>query len=135
MPAKDRYHDIVKHALEKDGWLIIQEQYVLKTGRRRLLVDLQAENQTRLITILVEVKGLDSSASEVTELADAIGKYVLYETILAEEGINLPLYLAIPLSAYNGIMSESIGITIRQKLKMRLIVVDLEQEEIVRWID
>lgn len=135
MPAKDRYHDAVKRALEKDGWYVVQEQYVLKTGRRRLLVDLQAENRSRLITILVEVKGLDTSPSEVTELADAIGKYVLYETILEKERINLPLYLAVPISAYNGIMSEDIGISIRQKLAMRLIVFDLEQEEIVLWID
>ena len=30
MPAKDIYHDAVKQALIKDGWLILTENYVLE---------------------------------------------------------------------------------------------------------
>ena len=30
MPSKDIYHDTVKKALEKDGWLITKEQLKLR---------------------------------------------------------------------------------------------------------
>lgn len=32
MPAKDRYHDVVKRALIKDGWTIDNEQVTLTIG-------------------------------------------------------------------------------------------------------
>lgn len=41
--AKDIYHDTVRTALEKEGWLITDDPLTLKVGRRRVLVDLGAE--------------------------------------------------------------------------------------------
>ncbi len=40
MPAKDIYHDVVRTALEKDGWAITADPLTLKIGRRsyRILV-------------------------------------------------------------------------------------------------
>ncbi len=43
MPAKDIFHNLVKHALEKEGWRITHEQYHLKVGERDLYIDLAAE--------------------------------------------------------------------------------------------
>lgn len=31
--AKDFYHDHVKHALEKDGWEITDDPYILESGK------------------------------------------------------------------------------------------------------
>lgn len=43
MPAKDIYHDVVRTALEKDGWTITADPPTQKIGRRSVLVDLGAE--------------------------------------------------------------------------------------------
>ena len=43
MPARDYYHDAVKHALEKDGWTITHDPYHLPYDEKNLYVDLGAE--------------------------------------------------------------------------------------------
>jgi len=43
MAAKDIYHDTVKKALEKDGWIITKDPLKLTVGSRSLYVDLGAE--------------------------------------------------------------------------------------------
>lgn len=41
--AKDIYHDIVRSALEKDGWTITQDPLRITIGARGVYVDLGAE--------------------------------------------------------------------------------------------
>ncbi len=43
MRAKDIYHDAVKQALIKDGWLIVAKNYMLEYGGNKLYPDLVAE--------------------------------------------------------------------------------------------
>ncbi len=43
MPAKDLYHDNVRHALVKDGWTITHDPYTLTFGQKSVFVDLGAE--------------------------------------------------------------------------------------------
>ncbi len=43
MPNRDRYHDVVRRALEKDGWLITADPLRLRWGKRDMYVDLGAE--------------------------------------------------------------------------------------------
>ena len=43
MPRKDLYHDIVVHALLKDGWIITDDPLTLSYGGRDVYVDLGAE--------------------------------------------------------------------------------------------
>ena len=42
MPAKDIYHDTVKNALIKDGWVITHDPLPLRWGSDLLYVDLGA---------------------------------------------------------------------------------------------
>jgi len=42
MPAKDKYHDAVVVALEKEGWSVESQAY-LRVGKRIVWVDLKAE--------------------------------------------------------------------------------------------
>lgn len=44
MPARDIYHDTVKTALEKEGWIITDDPLTLRFGGRQLMVDLGAEH-------------------------------------------------------------------------------------------
>jgi XisH protein len=57
MPAKDRYHDVVVRALQKDGWTILAEQVALSMPTRRVWIDIRASKNAGAIAILVEVKG------------------------------------------------------------------------------
>jgi hypothetical protein len=41
--AKDVYHDLVKRALQEDGWVITDDPLQLYFGRKRVAVDLAAE--------------------------------------------------------------------------------------------
>ncbi|MFI5239821.1 MAG: element excision factor XisH family protein, partial [Gemmatimonadales bacterium] len=43
MPARDAYHDLVRNALIKDGWVITHDPLRLRWGRFGLYVDLGAE--------------------------------------------------------------------------------------------
>ena len=134
MPAKDRYHDVVVRALQKDGWTIIAEQIALSMPARRLWIDIRAQKEAQNALILVEVKGFETLASAVAYLADAIGQCVLYQAILEYVGITNPLYMAVPAAAFAGILGEEIGRQAIRKAQIRVIVFDAEQEEIVRWI-
>ena len=40
--TKDKYHDQVRTALEKDGWMITHDPYFIRIGRRRGFIDLGA---------------------------------------------------------------------------------------------
>lgn len=87
MPAKDLYHDAVKKALVKDGWTITHDPFPLKWGKKDLFVDLGAE---KLLTaekegrqIAVEVKSF-LGQSDVEDLRNALGQFVLYHDILEE---------------------------------------------------
>jgi XisH protein len=134
VPAKDRYHDVVVRALQKDGWTIMAEQIALSMPARRLWIDIRAQKEAQNALILVEVKGFETLASAVAYLADAIGQCVLYQAILEYVGITDPLYMAVPAAAFAGILGEEIGRQAIRKAQIRVIVFDVEQEEIVRWI-
>lgn len=134
MPAKDRYHDTVVRALVKAGWSIVDEQVKVEIARRRLWIDIHAQQSDLQLAILVEVKGFENSPSPIEELAKAVGQYLIYQTALSAVDIKFPLYLAVPQSAYQGILSEAIGQSIVKQIDMRLLIFDPIQEEIIQWI-
>lgn len=67
-------------------------------------------------------------------MSDAVGKYVLYHVALIASKIEFPLYLAVPRTAYSGILREPIGKRVINHIGMKVMVFDSEREEIVRWI-
>ena len=134
MPAKDRYHDAVKRALVKDGWMITGEQVKLRIGNRRLWVDLQATYPNENRIVLIEVKGFESSASPVEALESAVGQYVVYQATLDARGLDIPLYLAAPDAAYFGILEETLGQAVRQTVSIKLIVFEPLSEEVLIWV-
>jgi hypothetical protein len=135
LPAKDRYHDTVIHALTKAGWTLISEQIAVIVENRRLWIDIRAQKVRENRAILIEVKGFESMPSPVEYLASATGKYALYRAALEYLKIDLPLYMAVPDAAYRGILSEEIAVQTLQRSGVRLLVFDPALEEIVTWID
>ena len=132
MPTKDRYHDRLKNALIKDQWLITDEQVKLKIGDRRLWIDLQAKHHTENRLILVEVKEM-VSASQVDDLANSVGQYLMYRVALENKSIPMPLYMAVSTITFRGILSEEIGQLMIERFGISLIVFDPDSEVITEW--
>ena len=108
MTRRDIYHDTVKRALQKDGWTITHDPFPLQIGKKRLSADLGAE---RLISaekgiqkIVVEVKSFVGQ-SDVKDLEQALGQYVLYRQILNEMGMERILYLAVSRPTFNSVFT------------------------------
>ncbi|WP_103666718.1 element excision factor XisH family protein [Pseudanabaena sp. BC1403] len=137
MPARDIYHNTVKTALEKDGWTITHDPFPLQIGKKRLSADLGAE---RLISaekgiqkIVVEVKSFVGQ-SDVKDLEQALGQYILYRQILNETKIERDLYLAVSRLTFNSIFTIQLGQILLTNQIIKLIVFDDESEVIVQWI-
>jgi len=135
--ARDIYHNTVKTALEKDGWTITHDPFPLQIGKKRLSADLGAE---RLISaekgiqkIVVEVKSFVGQ-SDVKDLEQALGQYVLYRQILNETGIERDLYLAVSRLTFNSVFTIQLGQILLTNQIIKLVVFDDESEAIVQWI-
>ncbi len=80
MSARDIYHNTVRTALQKDGWIITHDPFSLEYGIRRIYADLGAEKlfaaEKESRKIVVEVKSF-RRPSEVEDLQEAVGSYVL----------------------------------------------------------
>ena len=137
MPAKDIYHDIVKHSLQKEGWKITDDPFKLKWGLRELFVDLGASKLLAATKgeqkIAVEIKSFVNT-SPITDLEKALGQYIIYANILEETEPKRLLYLAIRKSTYQEIFSEAIGNLVIKKNSLRLLVFEPKKEEIIQWI-
>ncbi len=137
MPAKDRYHDTVKTALIKDGWTITHDPLTLRLSTKKLYIDLGAE---RLIAaerdtrkIAVEVKSF-TRASDMKDLEEALGQFVLYTTLLSRYEPERQLYLAVPEAVRKSVFEEEVGQTLLAENLIRLISFDPEQEVLIQWM-
>lgn len=132
MPAKDAYHNAVVNALIRGEWTIVQQQFYFRLGKRLLVPDILAWRDD-VQYVFLEVKGFDNTQSQVTQLHNAIGQYLNYRAALEVIQIDIPIYLAVPVAAYEGILSEPLGEIILQRYEIKLMVIDVEKEEIVLW--
>jgi hypothetical protein len=135
MPALDQCHPQVVRALENDGWQVESSPYKLESGVRRSYVDLLLSRQvngTREQAILVEVKCFVDPNARTTDIYIAIGQYIIYETMMAEIGINEMLYLVIPETIYREVIDDIIVKAFRQH-GIHIVIIDLVREEVVEW--
>ncbi len=137
MSARDIYHNTVRLALEKDGWTITHDPFPLQIGKKRLSADLGAERlisaEKELQKIVVEVKSFVGQ-SDVKDLQQALGQYVLYSQILNEMEVRRVLYLAVSQPTFNSVFTIELGQILLKNQIVRLIVFDDESEVIVKWI-
>lgn len=133
MPAKDDFHSSIIHALAKEGWGRIRENYAIRVLSKRVWIDLRAEKEDGSATIFVEIKDFDNPSAVVT-LRDAVGQYVLYRAAIKYARLNIPIFLAVPQSAFDEIFSLPIGQIAIEEAEINLVVFDPEQEVIQRWI-
>ena len=104
MPVKDVFHNLVKHALGKEGWVVTHEHYYLKIDDRDMFIDLAAEKVLAAekdgVRIAVEVKSF-LSPSPLSDFHLAVGQFVNYRLALHEHDPQRQLFLAIPLDTYD----------------------------------
>ncbi len=138
MPAKDIYHDTVKNALIKDGWTITHDPLSLKVGKKDIFIDLAANKllvaQKQDTKLAVEVKSFIGS-SEIEDLKNALGQYILYDKILRAKLSKRSLYLAIRKDIFDGLFSEEIGQILLSDNSLKIIIFDPETEMITQWIN
>lgn len=138
MPKLDIIHNAVKNALIRDGWLITDDPYVIQYRRTVLYADLGAERPVAVERdgqkLVVEVKSF-IGASKIQDLKEALGQYDIYRYLLEEVAPDRKLYIAISKVAYNSFFTQDITQLILKKHQLPTIVVDLDSEEIMQWIN
>ncbi|MEL7220281.1 MAG: element excision factor XisH family protein [Bacteroidota bacterium] len=133
--ARDVIHHIVRKALEKDGWKITHDPYLLlnEPGQE---VDLAAEKlllaNKGVNKIAVEIKSF-TAASKIYKFYEALGQYISYAVGVEEQEPDRTLYIAMPDTVYDKIMTYS---TVPESIKrgqMKFILIDLSNQNIVAW--
>jgi hypothetical protein len=137
VPARDRFHNEVRSALVRDGWTITHDPLRLQWGVKDMFVDLGAE---RLLAaekgqrkIAVEIKTF-GGLSEMEDLEQAIGQYVVYHDVLSRVEPDRELFLAVSERVYVNLFEEPIGRLLLENGRVRLVVFDPETEAIRQWI-
>lgn len=136
--ARDLLHNIVRSALEKNGWIVTNDPLNIQCGGVDIQIDLGAE---RLLAaekdgekIAVEVKNF-VSASKISEFHTALGQFINYRTALRTEDKSRTLYLAVPLAIYHNFFNLSFIQTVVSENHLKLIIYNVDTEEIAQWIN
>jgi XisH protein len=138
MSRKDRFHQAVRTALEKDGWIITHDPLPLNIGTLNLQVDLGAEKliaaQKDSQRIAVEIKSF-LRASKITDFYNAFGQFIPYKVALQKLEPDRVLYLAVPDTIYENLFNEVLIQDVLAQYPVKLIIYIPDKEEIQSWID
>ena len=133
--AKDRFHDAVRTALEKEGWTITADPYEVSAGDVDFEIDLAAEMlaaERAGEKIAVEIKSF-IGRSNVSEFHTALGQFMNYQFALEEFDPQRKLYLAIPDSVYQSFFQRRFTRSVVERTGINLLVYNEKQEVIVQW--
>jgi hypothetical protein len=138
MSRKDQFHQAVRHALEKDGWLITHDPFTIQISEAvKLKIDLGAEStiaaQRDQQKIAIEIKSFITD-SDISEFHGALGQYLNYLQALEDKEPSRTLHLAVPIETYD----DFFQVPFIQKALIRhgisLVIYDPVKEEIKAWI-
>lgn len=136
--AKDIYHELVREALEKEGWLITNDPYHLsdKPAKINYEIDLGAEKwlaaEKGAETIAVEIKSF-LRASLANEFHGILGQYLIYQAGLLRLDPKRVLYLAIPFNAYEKLQEYLFLLDLIQQFKINLVIFNETNSELLQW--
>ena len=135
--AKDRFHNVVRTALEKDGWKITADPYEIKVDDVDFEIDLAAEKllaaEREGQKIAVEVKSFIST-SNVAEFHTALGQFLNYRDALEKLEPDRQLYLAVRVPIYESFFQRRFIASAVERYQLRLVLYDVKQEVIIRWL-
>ncbi|RCJ40017.1 fatty-acid oxidation protein subunit alpha [Nostoc punctiforme NIES-2108] len=139
MSAKDVFHEVVKTALQKDGWQITHDPLTMSVGGVNLSIDLAAQ---KLIAaeregqkIAVEVKSFLERSSAISEFHTALGQFINYRGALRRRQPERVLYLAVPLTTYKTFFQLDFPKEMIAENQVKMLIYDVEQEVIFQWIN
>ena len=137
MSAKDVFHEVVKRALQKDGWQITDDPLSISVGGVKMSIDLAAE---KLIAaeregekIAVEVKSFLERSSAISEFHTALGQFINYRGALRRREPERVLYLAVPLTTDKTFFQLDFPKAMVEENQVKMIIYDAEREVIVEW--
>jgi len=135
--ARDKYHEVVKTALVKDGWLITDDPLIVEAGKRKIQVDLGAE---RLLAaekegekIAVEVKSF-VGVSALHDFYQALGQFNFYQYALEKKMPERTLFLAVPVDIYEDFFKEDFIEDLLACYQVKLLVYQIDPAIIEQWI-
>jgi XisH protein len=138
MSRKDQFHQAVKNAIEKDGWLITHDPFTIQISEAvKLKIDLGAEStiaaQREREKIAIEIKSFITD-SDISEFHAALGQYLNYIQALEDKEPDRTLYLAVPLETYGDFFQMPFVQKSLKRHTINLIIYDPILEEIKEWI-
>lgn len=136
--VRDKYHDLVRLALENDGWVITHDPYKIKLGKRRGYIDLGAEKQMIAAEkgedkIAVEIKSF-SSPSDLDSFENALGQFLIYWRALKFKEPDRILYLGVPRSFYARFFDDLFFLETAKDFNVNMLVYDEQKGTIEQWI-
>jgi hypothetical protein len=139
MSARDKFHNAVKQALEKEGWIITHDPLRIEYGEEdKISIDLGAEQllgaEKAEQKIAVEVKSFLSD-SAIFDFHLALGQFLNYRLVLEETEPERLLYLAVPIEAYDSFFYRDLPKASIKKYQIKLIIYDSRNKVIVKWIN
>jgi XisH protein len=137
--AKDIFHNIVKEALIKDGWLVTNDPLtLLSRAEGGISTDLGAEKviiaEKELTKIAVEVKSF-INPSMIHDFLRASGQYNGYNIVIKRKKIERILYLAMPFFAYEKLIAYEFVQAIIEEMHIKFILFDQQEKIITAWIE
>lgn len=134
--ARDAHHDAVRRALEKEGWTITDDPFLISVGRGNLQIDLgaerlmAAERQSERIAVEIKVFG---AVSLVNAFHLALGQILNYRINLEDLEPERKLFLAVPESVFDSFFQTELVQKAISRLHVAVLVFDPEAEVIVKW--
>lgn len=136
--ARDKFHDNVRIALEKDGWKITAEQLRISLGKASIEIDMMADNMMAAERggekIAVEVKSF-LEKSIIHTFHEAMGQYLDYRSALEVVDAERVVFLAVPTHIYHHDVFQDWFIQRRlREENAKLIIFDSVKNAIETWI-
>ena len=134
--ARDKVHEAVKTALQKDGWLITHDPYPVKLLDAEYEIDLGAEElvaaEKEGRRIAVEIKSF-LRGSFVYEFHSVLGQFLNYSLGLEEQDPERLLYLAVPVQVYTTFFKRSAVQKALSRFNVRVLLVNIDTKTVVEW--
>jgi len=136
MSRTDFYHNHVRDALIKAGWVVVKQFFGAPLAYTRVEMDLlmeKVEEDGSKTRVVIEVKNFRDENAYVSELQKSIGQYLLYRDILEYQGYDYLLYLAVPTSVYKDLLRSALIHKLFQKHQIRLLLFNPQDQTLLQW--